>query len=82
MPHTYVYRYARHVEGMVKINQHRRRSCSFARRRTPESECSDSPDPRPCKTRKDELPRVSLAESRKFLVNRLSLRAGDLSQTC
>jgi hypothetical protein len=82
MPHTYVYRYARHMEGMVKINQRPTAELQFRRRRTQNPNAPTVRNPAPFKTRKDELPRVSLAEGRKFLVNRLSLRAGDLSQTC
>ena len=38
MPQTYVYRYARHVEGMVKINQRATAALQFRPAAYPEPE--------------------------------------------
>jgi hypothetical protein len=74
MPHTYVYRYDCHVEGMVKINQRPTAELQFRPAAYQNPNAPTVRNPAPCKTRKDEFPRVSLAEGREFLVN-LSLRA-------
>ena len=47
MPHTYVYRYDCHVEGMVKINQRPSAELQFRPAAYAEPECSDSPESRP-----------------------------------